>query len=318
MKRFWQRVRDFFHRLGTHKDTIKDVMRNRHRFVVMDEETYKVKLSFPLTAMNLFVTVGITVIALILLTVLLIAFTPLRELIPGYSNTRTTKQTYENALLIDSLEQTLSNQRQQLEDIKAIMMGQNPDSLRQHGHGQPASPSAPPAQQATAGDYSHSKEDSMLRRDVESADKYSVRPTGKEPRKRAPQAAATPPADLLQLFFTPLKGKVVSLFDAKIKHYGVDIAGASGETVKAAMSGTVLLSGFTVETGYVIALQHAGGYISVYKHNSALLRHTGDVVRAGEPIAFLGNSGELTTGPHLHFELWLNGAAVNPLQYISF
>lgn len=316
MKKIGQKIHDLLHGLGSHKDVIKDVMKNRHRFVVMDEDTYKEKFSFQLTGMNLFVTIGIAIIVLILLTALLIAFTPLRELIPGYSNTRMTKQTYQNALVIDSLEQKLANQEQQLADIKAIMMGKNPDDLRhdtaRSGNDSAATPST------TASDYHRSKDDSLLRVDVESADKYSVRPAKKESGRSIRSAKPNTSHESLQLFFTPVKGKVVAPFDAKIKHYGVDIAGAGGEAVKAAMSGTVVFSGFTVETGYVIALQHAGGYISVYKHNSALLRHMGDVVHAGEPIAFIGNSGELTSGPHLHFELWLNGTAVNPLQYISF
>ncbi|MDY5968465.1 MAG: M23 family metallopeptidase [Bacteroidales bacterium] len=316
MKKIGQKIGDFFHKLGSHKDALKDVMKNRHRFVVMDEDTYKEKFSFQLTGMNLFVTVGAAIIVLILLTALLIAFTPLRELIPGYSNTRVTKQAYQNALVIDSLEQELANQERQLADIKAIMMGQNPDDLRRDSSKSNQENKVVP--KVAAGDYHRSKDDSLLRVEVEREDQYSVRPVKKENEKKIHHVPPTAVQEIPQLFFTPVKGKVIALFDAKTKHYGVDIAGAGGEAVKATMSGTVIFSGFTVETGYVIALQHAGGYISVYKHNSALLRRMGDVVHAGEPIAFIGNSGELTSGPHLHFELWMNGVAVNPLQYISF
>lgn len=309
MKKLWNTIKHFFHSLGRHKDDITDVMKNRHRFVVMDEETYREKFSFQLTGINLFVTIGVIIIIFVLLTFLLIAFTPLRELIPGYTNPKLSQQTYQNALVIDSLEQKLTIQEQQLRDIKAIMMGENPDSLRQRQNSSHTTYKDTEKNQP----YQRSKEDSLLRKDVENADKYSLKASSTNNATNVSLEALN-----MQLFFTPLKGKVVAPFDPKIKHYGVDIAGASNEAVKAVLGGTVIFSGFTVETGYVIALQHPGNYFSVYKHNSALLKHEGDVVRASEPIAYLGNTGELTSGPHLHFELWLNGAAVNPLQYISF
>lgn len=295
------------------KDVIGDVIKNKHRFVVMDSQTYKEKLSFQLTGINLFVVLGVSMIVLVVLTTLIIAFTPLREFIPGYANTKMTEQTFQNAVVIDSLETQLRSQEQMLADIKAIMMGQDPSKLRDSKEQATPTDTAPPSP------YSHSREDSLLRVEVESADKYSVRTSPKrgEAKEGDKQGLATTPVSM-QLFFTPMKGKVIASYDPKIKHYGVDIAGATNEVVKSVMSGTVLLSEFTVETGYVLIIQHAGNYISVYKHNSSLLKREGDVVRAGEPIAYLGNSGELTSGPHLHFELWLAGKPVNPLQYISF
>lgn len=311
MKQLWGTVKRLFRSLERRKDDISDVMKNRHRFVVMDEETYREKFSFQLTGINIFVTVGVIVIIFVLLTFLLIAFTPLRELIPGYTNPRLSQQAFQNALVIDSLEHKLSIQEQQLHDIKAIMTGEDPDALRLRQGSNLAADKEEDA--GNSQPYRHSKEDSLLRQDVENADEYSLRAPTATSAANAPQETPS-----MQLFFTPLKGKVVAPFDSKIKHYGVDIAGAANEAVMAALGGIVIFSGFTVETGYVIALQHPGNYISVYKHNSALLKHEGDMVRASEPIAYLGNTGEQTSGPHLHFELWLNGTAVNPLQYISF
>lgn len=311
MKQLWGTVKRLFRNLERRKDDISDVMKNRHRFVVMDEETYREKFSFQLTGINIFVTVGVIVIIFVLLTFLLIAFTPLRELIPGYTNPRLSQQAFQNALVIDSLEHKLSIQEQQLHDIKAIMTGEDPDALRLRQGSNLAADKEEDASNSQP--YRHSKEDSLLRQDVENADEYSLRAPTATSAANAPQETPS-----MQLFFTPLKGKVVAPFDSKIKHYGVDIAGAANEAVMAALGGIVIFSGFTVETGYVIALQHPGNYISVYKHNSALLKHEGDMVRASEPIAYLGNTGEQTSGPHLHFELWLNGTAVNPLQYISF
>src|SRR5204863_7330192 len=118
-------------------------------------------------------------------------------------------------------------------------------------------------------------------------------------------------------FFTPLNGAITEEFNAKQKHYGVDIVGRPNEAIKSTLDGTVVYAGFTAETGYVIAVQHSNNIFSIYKHNSALLKSIGDYVKAGEVIAIIGNSGELSTGPHLHFELWYNGNPVNPKDYMS-
>ncbi len=315
MKKLWDTAKSLLHSLGHHKDDITDVMKNRHRFVVMDEETYREKFSFQITGINLFVTIGVIVIIFVLLTFLLIALTPLRELIPGYTNPKLSQQAFQNAMTVDSLEQQLTAQEQQLRDIKAIMMGEDPDAVRQRQDNSHHIDAKKDKADNKRPPYRRSKEDSLLRKEVENADKYSLKASS--PSSTANNYTSSEAVNM-QLFFTPLKGKVVASFDPKIKHYGVDIASAANEAVKAALGGTVIFSDFTVETGYVIAVQHPGNYITVYKHNSALLKHEGDIVRASEPIAYLGNSGKLTSGPHLHFELWLNGTAVNPLQYISF
>jgi murein DD-endopeptidase MepM/ murein hydrolase activator NlpD len=119
-------------------------------------------------------------------------------------------------------------------------------------------------------------------------------------------------------FFTPVKGTVTNVFNSAEKHFGVDIAAAPNEAIKATLDGTVILSAWTSETGYIITIQHSNNLVSVYKHNSALLKKAGTYVKAGEAIAIIGNSGEYTSGPHLHFELWYNGSPVNPKDYIAF
>jgi murein DD-endopeptidase MepM/ murein hydrolase activator NlpD len=120
------------------------------------------------------------------------------------------------------------------------------------------------------------------------------------------------------LFFVPLKGMISNEYDPATKHFGLDVVAKKDEAVKSVLDGTVIMSAWTVETGYVIMVQHQHNIISVYKHNSALMKHQGDIVRAGEPIAIIGESGELQSGPHLHFELWNDGTPVNPKEYISF
>jgi murein DD-endopeptidase MepM/ murein hydrolase activator NlpD len=151
-----------------------------------------------------------------------------------------------------------------------------------------------------------SREDAELRKRIESLDQYSL-------------AAGNQKSDMSSLlFFPPLKGTVTNTFNPVKKHYGIDIVANANEPIKATLDGTVIFSNFTSETGHVIGIQHSGNVFSIYKHNSALLKKAGDSVKAGEVIAIIGNSGELSEGPHLHFEIWYNGNAVNPRKFVLF
>ena len=160
--------------------------------------------------------------------------------------------------------------------------------------------------------YKRSPEDSILRDEYTNANSYDLfySEAGDSP------AATTSRSNFH--FFNPLKGIITNDFDVLSKHYGIDIVSKQNEAIKATLDGTVILSEWTVQTGYVICLQHKGNFISVYKHNSVLLKQEGSIVKAGDPIAIIGESGELSTGPHLHFELWYNGTPVNPKDYIAF
>ena len=310
---WFRTLRYFLAKVWDKRHAIGREFKHKQRFVVMDSVTFKEKWSFQLSAINLFVTIGVGIIVLVAITAVIIAFTPLREFIPGYANSKMTEQTYQNALVIDSLEREMAKQEQMMLDIKDLMMGRDPEQRAK------AADSLRRSQSEKSNgnrEYSRSEADSLLRKEVEEQDRYSVK--GKRGQKTASVSSQQTDNASAILLFTPLKGKVISHYDAKIHHYGVDIAGAEKETVKSVAPGSVVFSNFTIETGYVIAIQHQGGMISVYKHNSSLLKHEGDVVRAGEPIAYIGNTGELTTGPHLHFELWVNGKPINPLVYISF
>ncbi|MEL6305752.1 MAG: M23 family metallopeptidase, partial [Bacteroidota bacterium] len=148
------------------------------------------------------------------------------------------------------------------------------------------------------------REDLLLREEVELEDKYNL-------FEQSVQASET-------LLFAPLKGSISQEFNVKDKHYAVDIVAPRSTAVKSISNGTVLFAEWTSQTGYVIIIKHQNDLTSVYKHNGALTKSQGDFVRAGEVIAEVGNTGELTTGPHLHFELWQSGKAVNPLNYIDF
>lgn len=290
---------------------LREVIKHKHRFVVMDQNTYKEKLSFQLSGINIFVTVGISMIVLVVLTTLLIAFTPLRELIPGYTSTKLVEQSFKNEQMIDSLIHVLDTQEWMLSNMQDVLEGKqmpgeesvhHQDSAKTHQNIQ----------------YTHSKEDSLLRKEMETVDKESMGMSRRNSDEVAASGSNTLSSLNAQLLFTPLKGKVISTYNPRTRHFGVDISGAGTETVKAIYAGTVVFSSFTVESGYVIVLQHAGNTMSVYKNNNELLKHEGDAVRAGEPISYVGNSDGRSGTPHLHFELWVNGKPVNPLQYISF
>ncbi len=299
LKQWWYSLKD---------NPVTDVIKRKHRFVVMDTDTFKEKFSFQLSGVNLFVTVGITIIVLILLTTILIAFTPLREWIPGYTDTKMVEQTYENAKKIDSLQVQLENQEWMIATMQAVLRGEqlgaDPTEITKD---------TTLSLQQLAKAYRHSKEDSLLRLEVEREDnRYQV----KETPSAAVASVSESSSSITHLFYTPLKGKILTPFGPT--HHGVDIAGEANRAVCAAYSGTVIFSGFTVEEGHVIALQHPGNVVTVYQNNGSLLKRQGDAVRAGEPIAYVGSGGRRELGAYLHFEIWVGGVAVNPEEYISF
>ena len=287
--------------------SIADVIKRKHRFVVMDTDTFKEKFSFQLSGINLFVTIGITIIVLILLTTIIIAFTPLREWIPGYTNNAAVEQTYANAKKLDSLQVQLENQEWMVATLQAVLRGEDLAEV------QPLDTNTS-LEQLTAV-YRRSKEDSLLRLEVEREDnRYQVKSaSGSAVAGMAPADAS--PA-ITHLFFTPLKGNILIPYSPT--HLGVDIAGDAGHAVCAAYSGTVVFAGFTAEAGHTLTVQHPGNVVTVYQNCSSPLVRQGDAVRAGEPIAYVGNSGRREQGPYLHFEIWVSGSAVNPEEYISF
>jgi len=265
--------------------------------VVLNEDTFEERFSFKLNRLNVFVLTGISAILLVGITAVLIAFTPLREYIPGYSSTKLKKQATDLVFKVDSLEQELAVNDIYIDNIREVLTGKikdvnvNKDSIIEQLRIEDT-------------DLAPSAEDSIFRQEVEREDRFSV------------FEKATKKADLV--FFTPVKGQITDVYDPKEKHFAVDVAVTQNTPVKAAADGTVIFTGFTAETGFVMILEHAKNFITVYKHNAALHKEQGDLVKAGEVIADAGSTGTLTTGPHLHFELWNDGYPVNPLNYIDF
>jgi murein DD-endopeptidase MepM/ murein hydrolase activator NlpD len=286
--------------LDENKERLFERLRYKYRLVVLNDDTFEEKLSFKLSRLNVFLSIGLSAILIIAGTTLLIALTPLREYIPGYSSTRLRKQALELVQRTDSLNAQLVYQHQYLENIQRIVEGRTEDSL--------AAPQAlDPAKQPSEQELNPTEEEASLRKKVEEEERFNV-----NPKSEAQQ-------DLENLgFFTPLKGVVSQSFNKDKGHLAVDVLAPNNSAIKACLDGYALLAEWTAETGHVLMVQHGNGLISVYKHNSALLKKQGDVVQAGEAIAIIGNSGELTTGPHLHFELWHEGKAVDPELFMRF
>lgn len=283
------------------KDTNKifTKLRNKYRLVILNDDTFEEKLSFKLSRLNVFVVSGLSGILLILGTTLLIAFTPLREYIPGYSSTKLKRNALRLARVTDSIESQLHYNNLYLENIRGIVNGKAPLDLGD-------SLVIDSIDEANL-EFSPSQEDSILRKLVEEEERFNV-PVKAQDRLKLESLN----------FFSPIKGLITNTFKPEENHLGVDVVAKENEVIKSAQDGRVIFSEWTAETGYVIIVQHPEKFISVYKHNSALLKSQGEEVSSGEPIAIIGNSGDLSSGPHLHFELWFNGYAVDPEEYILF
>jgi len=284
------------------KKNILGKLRNKYRLVVMNDETLEERVSFRLSRMNVYVLLSTILMILIFLILLTIVLTPLKEYIPGYGDLK-----FRNDLEVirketDSLDRLVYAQDEYIENIRRILTGNiGGDSLAQ-------------IKISDTTDYSNidiqkvSEKDSLLRSEVEEQLRYSL-------------SGATNINDNVALhthLFPPLTGYVTSHFEPEKDHYGIDVVAPADSPIKAVLPGTVIMANWTLETGYVIAIQHNNNLVSFYKHNSVLLKKVGNFVDTGDVIAIIGSSGELSTGPHLHFELWRNKVPVNPKDYISF
>ncbi|GAB4321032.1 MAG: M23 family metallopeptidase [Bacteroidales bacterium] len=281
-------------------------LRNKYRLVILNDETYEEKFSFRLSRLNVFVTVGFTILVLITGTIFLIAFTPLREYIPGYTDVTLSRRVNELLARTDSLEQVVYQKTLYLDNIRKIMSGELPgqDSLLTGSSTASIDPSTV--------EYRRSPEDSILRAEFRREATYDLYYSDQSDERTENSLPYS------RLFYTPIEGVVTSEFDIGTGHYGIDLVAKPNEAVRAVLDGTVVFSDWSIETGYTIGIQHSGNFLSVYKHNSVLLKRQGALVKAGEPIAIVGASGELSTGSHLHFELWYNSTPVNPRDYIVF
>jgi murein DD-endopeptidase MepM/ murein hydrolase activator NlpD len=280
------------------RKNFKRKLLHKYRLVVLNEDTFEERFSFKLNRLNVFVFSTIFAVMLIAFTTLLIAFTPLREYIPGYSSTALKKKAAVLTYKTDSLQRVIAINEQYLISLRKVLSGDvewadfNKDSILEAAQ-----------MDVTEVDLIPSKEDSLLREKVAQEDKYNP---------------LTGDQEVNFVLFAPVKGIISQGYNPNKKHFAVDIVTSKEAPVKATADGTVIFAEWTSETGYVILLKHKKNLLSVYKHNASLNKEQGELVKEGEVIATVGNTGEYTTGPHLHFELWSDGFPINPTNFIDF
>ena len=265
---------------------------HKYRLVILNEDTFEERFAIKLTRLNVFILTSISAICLVVLTILLIAYTPLREYIPGYSSAKLKKEASLLNYKTDSLVKELELNKRYYASIRKVLTGDvstvdfNRDSII-----------AAAQNDIDIFQVTTNKEDSLLREKVEKEDKYNLFEFSGDKSN--------------YVLFPPVNGTISDGYNIEEKHFAVDVVVTTNTPVKATADGTVIFAEWTVETGYVVIIEHNQELISVYKHNSAITKSQGDLVKSG-------NSGELTTGPHLHFELWSKGYPVNPTNFIDF
>ena len=276
-------------------------LKHKYRLILMNDSSLEEQVSFRFSALDVITVLTIGCVLLFVFFLLLVGYTPLNEFVPGKASSSLHKELIAITLKTDSLEKKLLVNELYLKNITAIVNGEDPINISTEN-------TLVLSASETELSFKKSKEDSLLRLAVEAEDKISISPTDKKDNLDMES----------MLFFSPIKGVVTNGFDRKKNHFGTDIVAKQDEPIKCVFDGIVVISHWTSETGNVIGVQHANGMFSLYKHNSILFKRAGEYVKSGEVIAIIGNSGELSSGPHLHFELWHKGTPINPENYISF
>lgn len=262
------------------KRPLKDIITDRYRLVILDDDTLGEKKSMRFTLLGLILTIFMTVFLISALTYILVIFTPIKFLIPGYGDIANNKVYMDLNQKIEILEKDINNQRIYTEAIKNRL---NPSALKSDNLD-------------STGDLIRNSSNNQRNKSNSSNNLHLEH----------------------YYFCSPLKGEISAEFDLPNKHYGIDIVAAKDSPVMSILDGVVINADWSTNTGNTISVQHNDNMVSVYKHNSVLLKKIGDKVGSCEAIAIIGNTGRLTSGPHVHFELWKNGIAVDPSEYISF
>ena len=282
-------------------------LNHKYDFLMLHDETGRTMLKVRLNLLNfILVIIGIALL-LIVITGFIIAFTPLREYIPGYTDTNLNREVYELNLRADSLAKEMQKKDVYFENIKRVIEGYDfaaDSALASMNIYEPL-----PKGVTDTITLKKSVQDSILRAEYEAQSQYNLFGEDYLPPAK--------PSSLVKNFFVPLNGTIINGFNPDNAHFGVDIATNGDQIINATLDGTVVFSTWSVNNGYCIGIQHEDSYFSVYKHNATLLKKEGDYVKAGEAIAILGKSGDSKELEHLHFELWHNGIAVNPADYMT-
>ena len=270
----------------------------KYKLTITNEDTLEEIVGIHVSKLNGVSVLLSAVTVIFLITAVIIAFTPLKNYLPGYMNKEVREQVVTNALRADSLQWLMERQRMYIMNIQDIVSG------------------------SVKADSVHSIDSLTVVRSEELMERTQAEDEFRKQYEESERYNLTS-LDNAQaitglMFVRPTRGMLTSMFDANKKHFGVDVAASPNESVLATLDGTVVLATYTADTGYLIQVQHAQNLVSVYKHCGILLKQVGDVVKAGEAIALVGNTGEKTTGPHLHFEIWNRGRALDPTKYIVF
>ena len=282
------------------KRSLVERFKSKYRLSIYRGESYQEVLTLKLSRLNVITIIGIITIVFLAIVVSVIAYTPVRELIPGYPDENTIRNIRLNYIMLDSLAQEIEKRDKYFSNLNKIISGKEPENYDNI------------VDTSISYDnisFSKSAEDSLLRSLIEQEDQFSLSIIDDERQISSVSRVH---------FFAPIKGIVTNSFNSLKNHYGTDIVAEPNQVVKAVLDGTITMSTWTLDLGWIIQIQHENDLLSVYAHNAELLKKSGEYVKAGEPIAIIGNSGELTTGPHLHFELWHNGTPLNPEDFIFF
>lgn len=275
-------------------------MKRFYRLTLVDNNTLVALKTIHFTKLRFIAMAASALVAFALLVYCIIAFTPIRTTIPGYPDAHSKKAALANAIKIDSLESIITKWDLYAENLSRVLSGDPTISIDSIVSGNRTKYLSAKSQEEL------SRRDSLLRENVRQEEQFDVSASG----------ARQVPLEGMH-FFTPIKGVISQNYDAAM-HQAVDITAPSGSVVSSIYDGVVVYSGWDEGKGNVIIIEHPNSVISIYSHNQKILKKPGESVKAGTPIALMGNSGSLTTGDHLHFELWCNGESLNPTKYISF
>lgn len=276
-------------------------LRSKYRLVILNDDSFAEKFSLRLSPLGLIILLGSVTIIMTTVVISLVAFTPFREYIPGYGNVNDRTDIIALSSKADSLENTLKSRDWYITNLLNVFSGKTEGKI------------AKPLKDST-GKYANidikpSEQDLKLRTDIE---KNQLESTSSMVSANKVNALSN------FFFFTPIKGIVTTSYSLKEEHFGTDIVSQENEFIKSTLDGTIVFAGFTTDDGYVVQIQHGNNLTSAYKHLSNITKKVGDFVKAGEPIGVVGNTGESSKGPHLHFELWYNGFSINPQDYVVF
>lgn len=291
---------------GKIKTSKNKSIKNKFRFVVLNDATFEEKFSLTLSRSNVWMFLTTVAVILVVLTASAIIYTPLKYFIPGFGDYNHRGQIIALAMQMDSLENLMRVRDIKIDNVEGVL-SDNLDSLREYSNAKQANTEInklllpePP-----------SSKEIDLRKEMDEIESFIIHNSPNKGNKTNLRLSE-------YHFIAPVSGIPTEGFSSSNGHYGVDIAAKSGEPVKSVLDGTVIYTGYDVETGYTIAIQHKDNLVSVYKHNAMLMKSNGSVLKAGDVIAAVGNTGTLSTGPHLHFEVWYNGTALNSKDFILF